>query len=273
MSGNRIQSPTRDTSVASPVDVLVAVPAHDEQDHIDACLNSVVEAVARARAEGVVADAVVGVAAHRCSDRTAALAGRLLAESSVEGAVWEDWTSETVGEVRDRAIRRLTGRWGSGQRQRWVFNTDADSIAPVDWITTCLRLAHASGSSAVAGLVELLDWEASPQARHDYRRILASGLHTTGHTHVYGANLAIRMDAYAAVGGFPAVLHGEDQAIVQRLRRAGHPVLTPLQPVVRTSGRMPGRASHGLGALLQTLVGQHVGQTAVTDLPLVPETT
>jgi hypothetical protein len=240
--------------VTCPVDVLVAVPAHDEQDRIDACLRSVVDAVARARAEGVVAEAVVGVAAHRCTDQTVARASRCLARSAVAGAVWEDSIADTVGEVRARAIRRLNHLLRPGSRQRWVFNTDADSIVPLDWISTCLRLAHASGSTAVAGLVELVDWQATAQARRDYHRILMAGLRPTGHTHVYGANLAIRMDAYAAVGGFPAVEHGEDQAIVQRLRGTGHAVLTPVRPVVRTSARMPGRAAHGLGALLQTLV-------------------
>ncbi len=73
-----------------------------------------------------------------------------------------------------------------------------------------------------------------------------------GHRHVYGANLAVRLDAYDRVGGFRGVL-GEDQDLVDRLRAAGEPVLATYAPLVSTSARTPGRAEGGLGSLLQRL--------------------
>ena len=66
------------------------------------------------------------------------------------------------------------------------------------------------------------------------------------HDHVYGANLAVRADAYLAVGGFPAVPHGEDQALVDRLQLSGYRLLRTAQVTVRTSGRLAARAPGGL---------------------------
>lgn len=271
MCANRIPSPTQGSSVAWPVDVLVVVPAHDEEQRIEACLDSVIAAVDRARSHGVVDEALLGVAAHRCADGTVARATRLLEQRAVAGAVWQDTTSTTVGEVRHRAVRRLSAQRARSARPAWLFNTDADSTVPVDWICTLLESVHGADAHAAAGLVDLVDWWASPKARRDYRRVIEQGLGPTGHTHVYGANLAIRMDAYDEVGGFPSVGHGEDHAIVQRLRSAGLVVLTPRLPVVRTSGRMPGRAAHGLGALLQSLASDAEPVTGTTLRSAVPD--
>jgi GT2 family glycosyltransferase len=69
---------------------------------------------------------------------------------------------------------------------------------------------------------------------------------------VYGANLAVRLDAYLRVGGFRDV-HGEDQDLVDRLRGAGEPVTSLLSPLVLTSARYDGRAENGLAALLERL--------------------
>ena len=64
--------------VTTPVDVLVAIPARDEADRIEACLRSVLTAIRLARLQGVVGRSTVAVAAHYCRDDTAARARRLL---------------------------------------------------------------------------------------------------------------------------------------------------------------------------------------------------
>ena len=64
----------------APVDVVVAIPAHDEEALVASCLASVVRAVAHARRERVVDAARILLAAHRCSDGTAARARAALAE-------------------------------------------------------------------------------------------------------------------------------------------------------------------------------------------------
>ena len=73
------------------------------------------------------------------------------------------------------------------------------------------------------------------------------------HDHVYGANLAVRADAYLDVGGFPHAVHGEDRALLDALVAAGHPVLRTRSIAVTTSGRLRGRAAGGLAEHLAVL--------------------
>lgn len=239
-----------------PAHILVAIPAHDEEVLLSGCLDHVTAAIMRARAIGAVDRAVVAVAARRCGDRTAQVArGRLAdAEPEVEWIVVEDRTSATVAEVRRTAVDAavpLLGQSGSA----WLFNTDADSLVPADWISSALAVANLEEADAVAGLVELLDWDPPAGARLAYELLVTRGIHSAGHDHAYGANLAVRLDAYRTVGGFTSRRHGEDQDLLRRLRAARFRVATPLFPRVSTSGREDPRCAEGLGALLRRLAG------------------
>lgn len=243
-----------------PVDVLVAIPANDESTSIGGCLAAVLEALRAAQRSGAVRGALMAVAAHRCQDDTAALAREALAGQQVARAlVVEDLESGTVGGVRHRLVTLARGSWpGEWPSRRWLFSTDADSRVPADWVVGTLGHAATSGAVAVAGLVELDGWVAGQAARRAYADIVQSGMSGAGtgpaaHAHAYAANLAVRLDAYDAVGGFPAVAHGEDRVLLERLRAASWPVAAPADPVVRTSARMPGRARGGLGTLLLRL--------------------
>ena len=234
--------------------IVVAIPAHDEQEFIESALLSVFAAVAAAERQGAALDYTIGVAAHRCADDTYEVASRTLAAANgVRGVVMRDRTSRSVGGVRHRLIRSLLTST-MAPSTTWILSTDADSLVPRDWITAMLAAADRSSAVAVAGMTDLVDWSATPQARAVYDSIIADGLlEDGGHSHAYAANLAVRLDAYLAAGGFPQVPHGEDHALLAALRADGATIATPREPKVRTSGRMPGRAAHGLGDLLADL--------------------
>ncbi len=238
-----------------PVDVLVAVPAHDEEEGIDACLSSVIGAVEAARRTGAVRRALVAVAAHNCQDATAVLAKqRLSRQQTAAFLVTEDLDSTAVGAVRHELVVAARAALAPERASRcWVFSTDADSEVPPGWVTETLELAYRSAAAVVVGTVQLHGWHAPDAAQQDYAAIIGRGLRPGGHDHVYAANLAVRLDAYESVGGFPSQVHGEDRALVTALHRGGWPVITPLAPTVRTSARMPGRAAGGLGDLLLRL--------------------
>ncbi|GAA1928072.1 glycosyltransferase [Nocardioides marmoribigeumensis] len=245
--------------------VVVAVPARDEERDLPVCLAHVLCSLTHARALGEVGRTVVAVAAHRCRDRTRAVAAEMLAgHEQVEGVVVEDTTSPSVGAARHRLVRSALRDRSGAAEDWWVLSTDADSVVPLTWVGSTLAAARATGSVAVAGLVEVREWEAEPHVRAAYDQLVSAGVGETGHSHVYGANLAVRLDAYDAVGGFRDLPHGEDQDLVDRVRAAGLGVATPLGPRVTTSGRVPGRADLGLAALLGRLADE-IGQRTATS--------
>lgn len=232
-------------------DVLIAIPAHDEVEEIASCLEHVATALRLAQESPGYGRIVVAVASHRCADDTFEVARALLSELPGRHLVTRDEVSDTVGEVRARLVEAALPA-GFEPSRTWVLSTDADSHVPPDWVVGTLEQAHCRRATAVAGMVELRGWDAPPDVLARYQALIDAGLRSDGHTHVYGANLAVRLDAYQRVGGFRAV-HGEDQDLIDRLRAAGEPVLSLLSPLVRTSARHPGRAEHGLGALLQRM--------------------
>lgn len=242
-------------------DVLVAIPAHDEGATIRACLVNVVNAIRRAQREGVVARARVMVAAHRCRDTTASLALEVLRDLLGDDGDYEVLVIGEVGGVglpRHAAVSRGLAAIGADLDRTWVFSTDADSLVPADWIVHSLLIAAEAHAPAVAGMTSLHAHTGSRAARLAYEEILRRGLYVDvegkpAHSHVYGANLAVRADAYVAVGGFPVHGHAEDQRLVDALASAGFPIARSRRLLVSTSGRTMGRAAGGLAHLLRSL--------------------
>ena len=219
------------------------------------CLASVGAALRQAREAGAARGWRVAVAVHRSADGTAAAVAESLADDG--GPRGLPPRRRGVGDGRRSAPPPGLGRCAAlglaARADRWLLSTDADSVVPPDWVTAMLAHADTSAARCVAGLVDLEGWHAHPAAATAYEQIVRDGLDGDGHRHVYAANLAVRLDAYAAAGGFPLVVHGEDHGLVSRVRDLGGRVLPVHAPVVRTSARMPGRARHGLGDLLLSL--------------------
>ena len=149
-----------------------------------------------------------------------------------------------------------------------ILATDADSVAAPDWIAQNLAALRA-GADAVGGAIYLRaeDLAALPaQVRTCYeqdRRYAAlvaqledlldpqAGDPWPRHLDHFGSSLACTAAAYARAGGMPAVAPLEDEAFVDRLRRAN--LRLRHQPEVRvfTSGRLQGRATVGLAGQLR----------------------
>lgn len=236
--------------------VLVAVPARDEERSVEPTLVALHRAVATARTHGWLTEARVHVVAHRCADETAARARAFFARHG-GGQVTEDHDSGTVGAVRDRAVRAVLPALHDPADRTWVLSTDADTLVPPTWVSDILRLAGQHDAHAVVGLAGLDRWRGTPAGLAAYAAVLAGGTRPGAglrqHDHVYGANLAVRLDAYLDAGGFPDVPHGEDQRLVDLLATRGHRLLRTREVSVTTSGRMHGRARDGLADYLRLL--------------------
>ena len=233
-------------------DVIVAIPAHDEAELIADSLRSVSDSVRAASRGGAIRRARIAVAAHRCRDETADIARTILATSGVDHLVRVVDLPASVGIVRTGLIHdALAAPPKLDDATTWIFSTDADTVVPADWVAGTIAMADGAGADLVAGLADLIDWSASPAAEARYAHIIDAGLTADGgHTHVYAANLAVRATTFLRAGGFPDAIHGEEQGLLDAVRRGGATVLHTSASRVQTSARMPGRAEHGLGSLL-----------------------
>lgn len=230
----------------------VLVPAHDEIGSIAACVRSILTAL-----EGVPAARALCVVADRCTDGTAwaaaDAAARHPAAGRVRTAVLHPLPAP-VGALRSLGARTALRALGTDPTTTWLLSTDADGTVTPDWVRSHLALA-AAGADAVAGGV-LLDLPG---------RGVPPGEPPWPSYPVYGANLGVRADAFARVGGFPPVARGEDHGLVDRLRAAGYQVVSGAAGTVRTSARTRGRARGGLADLLGARPESPDGSAGVTD--------
>ncbi len=228
----------------------VVVPARDEADLIGACLAGIRHALRRLPPS---IDRAVCVVADRCADDTVAIARAELGCWPSARVVINEHPL-TIGAIRDLGFRQtrtaLTGHPDAGI---WLLSTDADTTVAPDWASAHLRLAG-HGTHAVAGTAALADPHLLPPAVVErYEAIRGAQRRPEGHGNIYAANLGIRADAYAAVGGFAPVASGEDQELWHRLGRAGYRLRYATEPTVTTSARRRGRAPGGVAELLSRL--------------------
>lgn len=245
--------------VGSRRDVVIAVPACDEESRLPGCLGAIQAAVDAARRANLIGHVVIAVAAHRCHDTTAEIASVALAETTStrphsSGVVWIYDHPATVGHVRTELVLEAVHSTGIVARRAWLFSTDADTLVPPHWIMAGLDRAAATGADLITGMVDL-DRTETPAIvidRHD--DFVRAGTRPDGtHDHAYAANLMIKMDTFLQLGGFPSVEHGEEHSLVAAARAAGDHCVSDSSWRVTTSGRTVGRATHGLASVLSNL--------------------
>ncbi len=203
----------------------VVVPAHNEAEHLDACLRSLALAAAHPDLRGEAVCIVVALDA--CDDASAAICHR-------HGVATIELQARCVGAARAAAANELIGRGA-----RWLACTDADSQVPAEWLVAQCD----AGSDVFCGVVDLD--ERVPQhawLRSCFQRGERWG---DGHGRVHGANLGVSTRAYQAAGGFAAQRCSEDVDLVRRLQAQGASIRWAGAPMVITSARLKGRASGG----------------------------
>lgn len=221
--------------------VHVVVPARDEEARLGACLRSVQQAALRLLAARPWVRCGVTVVLDRCTDASALVAGGFGVD-----LVESQWGK--VGAARRQGIERLAALTrDAAADQVWVACTDADTRVPEVWLLDQVLRAE-QGAELLVGAVLPDPGDADP----DVARLWRERHHTSAAgEHVHGANLGFRLDAYLAVGGFPAVAEHEDVALVRALRARG--VRQGVAPTVTTSARLVGRTPGGFAGYLAGL--------------------
>ena len=228
--------------------ILVAIPAHNEEASIDACLQSVGLAASHPLVAGERVEIVVAL--DRCTDATEHLVRARGARSVVS-------LGGNVGAARAAAVEE-----GLALGAQWIACTDADSTVPCDWLAAQLQC----GTEAFCGIVQVKDWQGWPAC------VIAEFLRNPpvdGHPHVHGANLGVSAHAYRAVGGFRALSAHEDVDLVRRLEQGSHSIARLATPVVTTSARRDSRAREGFADHLKQLERRLIGES--TPIPPLPE--
>jgi glycosyltransferase involved in cell wall biosynthesis len=223
----------------------VAVPAHDEADHLPGCLAALRAAVGRHGVPGV----RMVVVADTCGDDTPGVARRL-------GAEVLEVRLRNAGAARAIGLDHLVATSTVPLGELWLATTDADSRVPPDWLARQLQW-RSDGWDAVAGTVVVHDWSAHPTgAARRFARHYGPSRHD--HPHVHGANFGVSGAAYSQVGGFPRLPVAEDHAMVAALTRCGLRIVRAGDVPVVTSGRPDPRALGGFGSLLGSLNRQAI---------------
>jgi glycosyltransferase involved in cell wall biosynthesis len=225
-----------------PWHIAVLIPARNEEELLPRCLRSILAAAAELP-EGVTADIVITV--DSSSDRTLEIAKRMLPGRGI--AVCSK--AGIVGRARAIAALTALGRYRGALSRCWLANTDADSSVPGNWLNEHLQLAS-ENVEAIAGTVDV-DSFAEHGALVPERFRASYHIRPDGsHSHVHGANMGVRADAYVRAGGWMNIPTAEDHDLWNRLEKAGAKRISVSRIQVLTSGRRVGRAPHGFADTL-----------------------
>lgn len=225
----------------------VAIPAHDEEASLGACLAALLAAACEPALDGEAVAVLVVLDA--CADGSGAVVRDYRPRFEGAGVALEciKVDERRVGAARAAGARRLLALGA-----RWLAFTDADTRVSPQWLAAQLAL----DADVVCGSVAVDDW--SPHAeRADALRAHFAGTYQDrdGHRHIHGANLGVSAAAYLAAGGFEAVPCHEDVLLVQALERTGARFAWSARPRVFTSARTDARARGGFGDTLLRMCG------------------
>lgn len=220
----------------------IVIPAHNEEQHLPACLQSIRQAIAEL---GPLSEKVrVLVVLDSCTDQS-------LQQVKQAGVEYMCCTAHCVGKARDIGVRYLIEAGA-----RWIACTDADTRVDTQWLKQ--QLQH-QPADVICGVVEVDDWQQlSAMTRQRYLKHYHDHM---GHRHIHGANLSFSADAYLNAGGFAALKCHEDVKLVERMLEQHCQVIWSNRVRVITSSRLNARAPQGFAAFLNQLETVHCQKT------------
>lgn len=189
--------------------VSVAIPAHNEEQYIARCLES----LARQDFPG---ELEIVVCLNLCTDKTEDIVRRFAQRSPWPMTIVSE-ARKGVGWARQRACLATSGEI--------IASADADAIYPSWWAARIAQAFAADPQLVVLyGPVRLQGFGRFWRFFHPILNDTITYVgRLVGWHNVIGSNFAMRREAFLAVGGFNTTLKAlEDHEIVRRLRRLGH---------------------------------------------------
>ncbi|MEH3105128.1 MAG: glycosyltransferase [Sphingomonas phyllosphaerae] len=252
----------------APPAMAICVPARNEAARLPRLFDALERLAVPARTT-----VHVCVLLDTCTDGSAAVASAYAGRArhqvhvaSVEGA------AANAGIARHAAM--TLGIAALSDADDVLLSTDADSWPATDWLPA--TLAALAAADVVAGDVRRragVPDRAQDRIEQYYTRLHALRRRVdpltwetcATHHHASGANMAMHVATYKAVGGFAPVASGEDARLLDDASRAGLRVRRDAASVVHTSARRHGRAVGGLATALQMLDRTGCESVRVTD--------
>lgn len=256
--------------------VVVCVPARNEAETLPRLIRS----LDRQRGTEDGAHLRVIVLANNCTDDTVATLHALernaeiphLALRIIEATIASP--DAHVGSARRRALD-AGADWldQEGVSDGVLISTDADAVAPADWVTANLRALR--NAELVGGRLRIYGERRTDDPRlaalhsciEEYwvavrrlEEVFDPPAHDPAPRHGdhVAASLALRADLYRRVGGLPMLPCGEDNALVARVRWHGGRVRHCPSVSIAVSDRGTGRVTGGMATemLRRTRVAQ-----------------
>lgn len=228
----------------------VVVPVADEEVLLPDCLRALRVSAAKLRHRVPAVSVRIVVVLDSCTDASEQVAERFTGVEIVRV------DARRVGTARRAGCAHVIDTSGE-IASLWLANTDSDSRVPADWLIGMHAYAL-SGADVVLGTVHPVG-DIGSRLRSAWER--AHTLHD-GHHHVHGANLGIRADTYARLGGWPELVTGEDQALADTAADTGVNIVRTAQFPVVTSSRLCGRAPFGFSSYLRGLASDLGAESA-----------
>lgn len=210
----------------------IVIPAHNEEQHLNACLDALLEAAAHPELDVAVRILVV---LDSCDDGSASVAASYPVETLALQA-------RNVGRARAAGVA-----WQLSRGASWIACSDADSQVAADWLLRQQQLE----ADVICGTVEVVEWGELDDGVQ--RRYLSAYQDRDGHRHIHGANLSFSAEAYRRAGGFQEIVVNEDVQLVADFERVGASIAWSALPRVYTSARLDCRARGGFGDYLRSL--------------------
>ena len=215
--------------------IVVVVPIRNEIELLGSCLTSLQIAESRFDADGHDLPVSVVLVADSCTDGSEELARAsgfsvIAVQAGAVGAARAAGVTAALATFRNFPLDRI-----------WVASTDADSEVPAHWLNHHHDAAEA-GLDVLVGTVRPREGDLSAE---QMQRWAARRIPGQPNGHVHGANLGIRANVLAGLGGFPAVREHEDVHVVAAAIHARARVGASDHAEVVTSGRMIGRTPGG----------------------------
>lgn len=264
-----------------PTQVIVALPAKNEEQRILGALEAINEAA------GLASTPVrVLVFLNNTEDATAAIVGE--ASPRLRNCAFRAQLAvlpshaANAGTARREAVNRAFALFGAFDKDI-LLTTDADARLRPDCFSRMLGAFGAGADLVLAKLHCVPDaFEPAPPGavdlalrkaewRHRVRELIEAV--RSGHRHsppahddYGGAGIAARVSAYRRLGGFPAVEFNEDLAFVRSADQAGMNVSRRSGATIDVLTRRAGRAAGGMAQDLSSCAASVArGLTAVVE--------